>query len=125
MPETKRKCGKVCVHFYLEEGFLVRGTLDPMEALKRAVATDSEYRIGDYWAERAERVDDDNLVGDEAKYVKLFGDHLHRLLQRAKPGLYRIVPVGPNNPLADDGYAWVSKRVNQRGPGAFEGVEFR
>jgi hypothetical protein len=131
MPETKRKRSKTCVYFYREEGFLVRGTLDPMEALKLAIAIDSEHRIGGYWQDVivAEREGIEEFPprrdGDPANWVRLFGDHLHALLAAAQPSLYRIVPVGPNHYLADEGYAWLAQRADAYGPGVFKAVEFR
>jgi hypothetical protein len=127
---AKTKRSKVCAYFYREEGFLVRGTLDPMEALKLALAVDSEHRIGGYWmdvivAERHGEPFPQRPDGDPAEWVRVFGDHLHAVLKTARPGLYRIIPVGPNHHLADDGYAWLSRRVDECGPGVFEGVEFQ
>lgn len=120
---TKRKRSKTCVHFYREEGFLVRGTLDPMEALKLAISTDSEHRIGGYWmdvifAERHGEPFPRRPDGDPAEWVRLFGDHLHALIASARPGLYRFVPT------QDEDYAWYVWPAKERGPGVFEAVEF-
>lgn len=114
---------RTAVHFYLEDGFLVRGTLDPCAALGLAFAEDDDLRIGGFWQGDVQR-HDDCTCEVEPDAVKAFADYLHGLVREARPGLYRIVPVGPNDWRRDDGYAWMVHRVNQRGPGVFEAVEF-
>lgn len=121
---TSIKRTKTAVRHYHDGGFLVRGTLDPMEALKIAISIDSEHRIGDYWgdviyAERHGEPFPRRPDGEPAEWVRLFGDHLHSLLANARPGLYRVVPAPQDDDLS--WYVWPAK---QRGPGVFEAVEF-
>jgi hypothetical protein len=115
---------KTAVHFYLEDGFLVRGTLDPHEALKLAVAS-GEFEEHYWCAEESGREWDDDQLSPDPETVTALGDVCHQLLSESRPGLYRIVPVGPNDWRRDDGYAWMVHRAVRRGLGVFEAVEFR
>lgn len=116
----RRARSKIAVHFYLEDGFLVRGTLDPVTALGWAVAEDDDFELRYSAAEMACR----NDSGDEPEpdQVAELADLCHELIRTAQPGLYRINVAPPDH---WDGYAWFTGRVKNRGPGVFEGVEFR
>lgn len=92
---------KTRVHWYADGGFLVRGTLDPHEALRLAVV--------DGGVELADRLDAPHWV--EAS--------MHRWLKNARPGQYRIVPVGPNS---SDDCTW--RTWPGSGVGSFDAVEF-
>lgn len=117
---SRRECArtKTAVHFFLEGGFLVRGTLDPHTALKLAVEEADAYQLG-YCCEMAQRPDDDSDEPDP-ECIRDLGDLCHALIANAKPGLYRIVPSPPDN----DEYGWFMWGANKRGPGVFEGVVF-
>lgn len=105
------------VHFYLEDGFLVRGTLDPVTALGLAVDHDDSFEIR-YDAADCGRRDDTDPGPDE---VAALADLCHELISTARPGLYRINVAGPDH---WDGYAWFTGRATRPGRGVFEGVEF-
>lgn len=110
---------KTAVHFYVEDGFLVRGTLDPHEALALAVAHEDYFEARYYVAECTRRDDDEeNPLPEDVLYL---GDLCHRLITEARSGLYRIVPAHPD----DDEYKWWTRQADVRGPGVFEGVEFQ
>lgn len=107
------KRSETAVHIYREDGFLVRGTLDPMEALKLAIEEDEDCQIAGYFT-----TPDWDVINP--RDVDMLADILHGLLAAARPGLYRIVPA----PRDDDDYSWFARPVDARGPGVFEGVEF-
>jgi hypothetical protein len=111
------KRAKTAVHFYLEDGFLVRGTLDPHEALKLAVAHDDDFEMRYWCAEMACRNDDDDPTADD---VSALADLCHELIREARPGLYRIVPAQPD----DDEYSWFCRPASAPGRGVFEAVSF-
>ncbi|ALG07634.1 hypothetical protein [Kibdelosporangium phytohabitans] len=109
---------RTAVHFFIEDGFLVRGTLDPHKALALALDDGDPYQFG-YACEMAARpeYETEQPTVDE---VRDLGDLMHTYLSGAKPGLYRIVPAPPG----DDEYSWVMHPVDERGRGVFEGVVF-
>lgn len=109
---------KTAVHFFVEDGFLVRGTLDPHTALALAVDDADSYQLG-HACEMGVRPDDetDQPTVDD---VRDLADLMHRYLASAQPGLYRIVPAGPDNYE----YGWFMWPAKERGPGVFEGVVF-
>lgn len=108
------KRSKTSVHFLVEEGILVRGTLDPHEALRLAIDSNDGYL---YDCVR----DVDRKAPIDPVMITAFGNHLHGLLSGAKPGLYRM-----NVAREDDwqGCAWYLGHGRQRGRGVFEGVTF-
>lgn len=118
-PRPKRPRPPTAVHFFLEDGFLVRGTLDPRTALKLAVEEADDYQLGTDF-EMGCRPDNENEPVPEREHIDGMNDACHAWLAEAKPGLYRIVPAGPNN----DEYGWFMWGANKRGPGVFEGVVF-
>lgn len=104
------------VHFLVDNGVLVRGTLDPHTALALAVTEGEPWQIG-YACEmacRPEPGDDDASPAEVADLAEL----ACRLLASARPGLYRIVPA----PVGDDEYGWYVRPARERGRGVFEGV---
>lgn len=109
---------KTAVHFYVEQGFLVRGTQDPHTALALAVDDEQWYRLG-YLAEVVGCRREGNEFEATAEQVRAFGDELHELLATARVGLFRIVPAHP-----DDDYQWFTRYATKRARGVFEGVEF-
>lgn len=115
----KRDRSPRAVHFYLEDGFLVRGTLDPVEALGWAVGEDDQFELRYSPADCARR--DDSGTHPEPEAVSALADLCHELHAGARPGLYRMNVAGRNH---WDVYAWFCTRVRERGRGVFEGVEF-
>ncbi|ACU39379.1 hypothetical protein [Actinosynnema mirum] len=111
----------IAVHFFEEDGFLVRGTLDPREALRLAVAHDEDFEIAYQTAAEAGRDPDRPGATPLPATVDELADLCHDLLAEARPGLYRIVPARPNN----HGYSWFCHTARERGLGVFEGVMFR
>lgn len=118
------------VHFYVEDGFLVRGTLDPHEALALAVGNDDDFELRYWAAEEAMRCQDctpdgkscNSCDGDPpAETVAILGDLCHELIRTARPGLRRVVPA----PRDCDDYRWFVHPADARGRGVFESVEFR
>lgn len=58
--------------------------------------------------------------------VEAMGDWCHGLLQLARPGFYRMNPVGPNSWEREDaGWSWQLGYATRSGYGAFSGVYFR
>lgn len=116
---------KTAVHFYLEDGFLVRGTLDPTTALGLAVAED-EFEERHYAADVARRseTEDEQDGPPAAEEIADLASLLHSLIEGARPGLYRIRPANRSERHYGDGYTWWTMRVRERGHGVFEGVEF-
>lgn len=108
------------VHFYREDGFLVRGTLDPCTALGWAVGEDDDFELRYWVAEMARR---DNSGDDPTSgQIAELADLCHELIRTARPGLYRMNPASREDP---DGYTWWTGRVSEPGRGVFEGVEFQ
>lgn len=111
---------KYAVHFYLEDGFLVRGTLDPVIALGLAVGEDYQFEET-YWAASDGRRPEDPTEGDPTpENISDLAGLCHHLIRDARPGLYRINPAP-----RDSEYTWFASRVTKRGPGVFEAVSFR
>lgn len=117
---------KTAVHFYLEDGFLVRGTSDPVTALGLAVAEDDEFEARYAAADAAHRnaTEHEQDGPPTAEEIDDLATLLYGLIERARPGLYRIRPANRAERDYGDGYAWWTMYAKRRGPGAFEGVEF-
>lgn len=108
---------KYAVHFYGNDyGFLVRGTLDPFEALRFAVEEDEDCRIGGYYT--TPDWDEINLAD-----VQILADTLHGLIRAARPGLYRMRPASEAE-RDDENVSWWTVYAERPGRGTFEGVEF-
>lgn len=109
---------KYGVDFMSEGDFLVRGTLDPMEALRLAVEEDIDCVIaGFYTTPEQEDLD--------PKDVQLLAEELHERLQKARPGYYRKVHCLPGSDGDWEGWTWQLNYASGPGRGAFPGVYFR
>lgn len=102
------------VYDMTEGEILVRGTLDPTEALKHAIDGNS-YRTDHYLHAFSEKTPEAGRV---------LGDTLLSMLSTAKPGLYRKNPVGRGTAGDDQGWKWQLGFASAKGPGTFEGVLF-
>lgn len=116
----KRVRTKTAVHFFSDTGtFIVRGTLDPQVALRLAMEEDEEPYVDDLMYKVARPRPEMDDPAPDADHIHRFGDHLHALLQSARPGLWRVNVCRPG-----DEYDWWLMPADARGPGVFEGVEF-
>lgn len=115
-----------------EGEILVRGTLDPMEALK-LLFEDGMFcaeihdmlggvaRTGKYWHEASQtRVE--GLVDPDA--VGAFADWCHGKLRDARSGYYRKVNCLESSYGAGEGWRWALHEAPGPGRGAFKAVEF-
>ena len=111
------------VHFFLEDGFMVRGVDDPCEAYRLALEED-EGRIG-YWANEACQPEDEVGVAwpDKPNDIAELADEVWEAINTAHVQRCRIVPTGPDHP---DGYAWMVWQLEPgaKGPGIFTAVMF-
>jgi hypothetical protein len=105
------------VRFFVDGGFLVRGTLDPGAALLTAVDGSEPDQFGYVFEMGVRPGEDGSPTVDEASRL---GDLLHGYLSDAKPGLYRFVPASPGDP----DYGWFVWPAKERGRGVFEAVLF-
>lgn len=112
------------VHFYVEDGFLVRGTQDPTVALGLAVAEDDEFEARFYAADVARRnaTEHEQDGPPSTEEIDDLANLLHGLILTAKPGLFRMVPATAGD--AEDGYSWWTVYAERPGRGTFAGVEF-
>jgi hypothetical protein len=108
---------KYAVHFLIEDGFVVRGTLDRHEALAMAVGDDDNFELRYWAAEMARRDDSDDDPTPEQ--VRALANLCHELISNARPGLYRWSIAQPR----DDARVWLMP-ADERGPGVWQGVEF-
>lgn len=108
----------------MNEGeWLVRGTPDPMHALRLIVDVieDGLWGVSPELDHNGDRV-----FGDlDPAAVDSMADYLHCLLRRAQPGLYRKVHCLESSYGAGEGWGWQLGYAKERGPGVFEGVYFR
>ncbi len=114
---------KYAVHFFTEDdGFVVRGTLDPHHALSLAVAEDGKFTERYWAAEEAARSDatDREPIASE---VDNLANLCHTLIQNAKPGLYRM-NVASEGDREDMGINWWLRTAKQPGRGVWRGVQF-
>lgn len=119
------------VTFMHDDEYLVRGTLDTMEALKILVDCmeedcQTEERL---WGVSpiSIPVDGDPLAPtaeDCRIQVGLIAEWCHERLRHAQPGRWRKVPTRPESLERDDGYAWMLYPANP-GCGSFDGIYFR
>lgn len=121
---------KTAVHFFREDGFMVRGVTDPVEAYRLALeeAMDTAWdgqRIG-YWAYDAAQpeTEGEDAYPDTEKGIAELADEVWTAINEARVRRCRIVPTGPDHP---DGYAWMvwEQDDDARGPGIFTAVMFR
>src|SRR5438105_4487198 len=110
---------KTAVYTMVEDEWLVRGTLDPMEAVRLIVDEMTETLLRDVSPDRPNPISASDKVT-----VDCLTEFLYGLLEKARPGLYRKNPVGPGQYGHHDGWAWQIGYAKERGPGVFEGVYF-
>jgi hypothetical protein len=123
----KRPRTKYGVDVMTDGDWLVRGTLDPMEALRLVVDVMHEHHVGydQLHGVCPEMYDGERTFGEhDPAAVDRMADYLFGLLERACPGLYRKVHCLPGSEGAGEGWDWVLGYANERGPGVFEGVNF-
>lgn len=105
------------VDLMTEGQILVRGTRDPMEALRLYVdclhIQDPDILYG---------VTPDGGDPDLCA-VECMADRLHYMLATARPGLYRKIHCLPSSLLYDE-CAWQIGFAKAKGPGVFEAVYF-
>lgn len=121
---------KTAVHFFSEDGFMVRGVTDPCEAYRLALeeAVDSAWdgnRIG-YWAYEAiqPEVEGETAWPDRPEHITELADEVWDKINNAVVKRGRIVPCGPDH---IDGYSWLFWALDPeaKGPGIFTAVVFR
>lgn len=119
---------KTAVHFFTEgDGFVVRGTLDPHEALALAVAElDQNDQYFDLlWGvtppATMSRMPDHYVIDPEA--VAVLAGRCHEWLADARPGLYRM-NIASHADREDYGVSWWLGRCSKPGPGVWSGVYF-
>jgi hypothetical protein len=120
---------KTTVDDMAEGEFLVRGTQDPMEALRLVVDVMHEnwtqdmldgvapgqiYRLG-------QGLVDNEPNQDAIDYLAAW---LYGMLEAAQPGLYRKVNCLPGSFGEGEGWRWQLGFAKTKGPGVFEGVLF-
>lgn len=120
---------KVAVHFFAEEGFMVRGVSDPVEAYRLALeaAIDSDWdgsRIGG-WAYDAGQPETEGETAwpDTEKDIAALANEVLDKINNARVRRCRIVPTGPDHP---EGYTWMVWELDDdaKGPGIFTAVMF-
>lgn len=121
------KASKTAVHFFMEDGFMVRGAPDVHEAYRLALDECEEpngMRIGyeAYEAHQAQDGEDDGWP-DSAKGIADLADEVWTKIQGARVCRGRIVPCGPEDV---EGYVWRFWGLadDAKGPGIFTAVVF-
>lgn len=119
------KAPRYGVDILTEGEILVRGTLDPHEALKILFEEGSdELNVEDLLYEVARpRYDDD--PEPTTKAVDAFATRLFELLENPRCRYWRKVNCLPSAWFASEGWAWALHPAEKGKPGAFPGVEFR
>lgn len=116
------------VHFFTEgDGFVVRGTLDPHEALALAVAEFDECEQWEYDAMLAGVAPPRPGINDpeiDPDAVREMADRCHEWLATARPGLYRM-SIAPPGDREAYGVVWWLASCSKPGRGVWRGVEFR
>jgi hypothetical protein len=118
------KAPRFSVDFLTEGEILVRGTLDPHEALK--VVFEEAWDEGDiddrlYEVARPHFPDDPEPT---QKAINEFADWLFELLEKPRCRYWRKVNCLSSAWFASEGWAWALHPAEQGKPGAFPGVEF-
>lgn len=111
---TARTRSKHDVYDMTEGSILVRGTLDPTEALKLVVDAGC-WRVDHFTYSYSDQTPESG---------RALGDVLLAMLASAKPGLYRRNPVAPGTWQDDEGWGWQLGYGKEKGHGTFEGVLF-
>lgn len=112
----------------MEEGeILVRGTLDPHEALKVVFSEDWDDLPTDlddllYQAAHPRYPEDGYKITDEA--VNKLAEALFEMLERARCQYWRKIPCLPSSYGFYEGWAYELRPAEKGKPGAFPGVEF-
>jgi hypothetical protein len=112
----------------LSEGeILVRGTLDPVMALKvafEAVDYLGLYRLDDWLYELSgpSHVPTEWIITPES--LSAFADQLYEMIGDALCRYYRKVNCLPNSEGEFDGHSWMLHTAVKGSPGAFPAVEF-
>jgi hypothetical protein len=118
---------KTKVDSMAEGEFLVRGTTDPMEALRSLVA-----EMHEHWTEPLldgvspwERADGSRMYGEhDPDAIDYLAAWLYGMLEAAQPGLYRKVNCLPGSYGDGEGWRWQLGFAKAKGLGVFEGVLF-
>lgn len=126
MPRERKKYGKTAVHFFREDGFMVRGVSDPCEAYRMALdECDGEdgQRIGCEAYDAHQERDGEGSWPISAEDIGSLADEVWSTIQNAKVQRTRIVPTGTDS---HDGYAWLAWALSPdaKGPGVFTAVMF-
>lgn len=123
------KRSKTAVHFFSEDGFIVRGVTDPFEAYRLALeeAIESAWdgnRVG-YWAYDAVQPETEGETAwpDTPEDIAKLADEVWDKINNAEVKRGRIVPTRPDDP----DYAWLFWPLapDAKGPGVFTAVVFR
>jgi hypothetical protein len=126
---ARGKTARIAVHFFAEDGFMVRGVSDPCEAYRLALeeAIDSDWngqRIGG-WAYDAGQpeVEGETAWPNTEKDITALADEVWEKIKSARVRRCRIVPTGPDHP---EGYTWMvwEQSDDAKGPGIFTAVMF-
>ncbi|MEA5367745.1 hypothetical protein VA596_50000 [Amycolatopsis sp., V23-08] len=111
----------IAVEWFVEDGFVVAGTLDPHVALAAAVADDDEFRVRYSAVEMGERsLDADDEPSAEA--VAELGDALHQFIAEAVASRWHWFPASEEDREDYGVTRWL--RLGD-GLDSFEGVAFR
>lgn len=107
-----------------EDSWLVRGTLDPHEALQAILTHIHEQPLQDYvgWDVRAVSYDGDELA-DRQHDIDHAAYWCHSMLETAQAGTWRKVHCLPNSYGDGEGWGW-QLHSSKPGRGAFPGVYF-
>lgn len=117
---------KYSVRFFVDDyGFVVRGTLDPHQALALAVADEDfderySYALCGVARECPYGEPDCQLDPDA---VEAMAERCTRLIGNAKPGMYRWSPASIGD-REDEGITQWLRKVSTPGRGVWQGVAF-
>lgn len=119
------KVPKFSVERLSEGEILVRGTLDPVMALKLAFEeADELYRLDDWLYDLSGPSRDPAEWEHTPESVSIFADRLYGMLAQARSRYWRKVNCLPSAEGAFDGCAWMLHPAIKGRPGAFPAVEF-
>jgi hypothetical protein len=116
---------KIKVHFF-EEGFMVRGTDDPVEAYGLALEASDGSESGDNVGGRAYtslQIPEGDEQTPTAEEINQLADDVWTLVKGARTGRCRIVPSAPGDRNYCKWWVWpLDDRAH--GPGVFTAVTF-